>query len=195
MQMSEKEIVRSYTNAKDKRSQVGVLAELNACPNDAIREILERNGISAPKPGRKSQKKEEPKKPKAQLTEKAKRLLKTEEPDDQGKKAERLIKTDETKKVGTCAQDVGTKSENRQLKIERSDQNENVPRGSKLDKSVIRLGIELYKDSTRKIEELEQSIEEDKLKLDMLKCQAEYLRLRLKREGVEVGGADDGMES
>ena len=59
MQMSEKEIVRSYTNAKDKRSQVGVLAELNACPNDTIREILERNGISAPKPGRKSQKKKE----------------------------------------------------------------------------------------------------------------------------------------
>lgn len=80
MQMSEKEIVRSYTNAKDKRSQVGVLAELNACPNDTIREILERNGISAPKPGRKSQKKEEPKKPKAQLTAKGKLLLKNEEP-------------------------------------------------------------------------------------------------------------------
>lgn len=80
MQMSEKEIVRSYTNAKDKRSQVGILAELNACPKDAIREILERNGISAPKPGRKSQKKEEPKKPKAKLTAKGKLLLKNEEP-------------------------------------------------------------------------------------------------------------------
>lgn len=113
MQMSEKEIVRSYTNAKDKRSQVGVLAELNACPNDTIREILERNGISAPKPGRKSQKKEEPKKPKAQLTEKAKLLLKNEEQTESSKvsapsDSSKLMSRNE---VGTHQQDVGTKSE------------------------------------------------------------------------------------
>ena len=70
MQMSDAEIVRSYKNAKDKRSQVGVLAELNACSKDLIREILSRNGIDAPKPGRK-----------AVLTDKAKILLKTEEPE------------------------------------------------------------------------------------------------------------------
>lgn len=104
MQMSEKEIVRSYTNAKDKRSQVGVLAELNACPNDTIREILERNGISAPKPGRKSQKKEEPKKLKAQLTEKAKRLIKNDESTESSDLSA-------PEKVGTHQQEVGTKSE------------------------------------------------------------------------------------
>lgn len=104
MQMSEKEIVRSYTNAKDKRSQVGVLAELNACPKDTIREILERNGISAPKPGRKSQKKEEPKKPKAQLTAKGKLLLKNEEKTESSDLSA-------PEKVGTHQQDVGTKSE------------------------------------------------------------------------------------
>lgn len=113
MQMSEKEIVRSYTNAKDKRSQVGVLAELNACPNDTIREILERNGISAPKPGRKSQKKEEPKKPKAQLTEKGKLLLKNEE---QTESSDLSAPSDSSKlmsqnEIGTHQQGVGTKSE------------------------------------------------------------------------------------
>lgn len=135
MQMSEKEIVRSYMNAKDKRSQVGVLAELNACPKDTIREILERNGISAPKPGRKSQKKEEPKKPKAKLTAKGKLLLKNEEPKttdckdcvmekccgygkSDGEHCEAFIpkgsessKVSAPEKVGTHQQEVGTKSE------------------------------------------------------------------------------------
>lgn len=60
MQMSDSEIVRSYKEAKDKRSQVGVLAELNACSKDYIREILQRNGINAPKPGRKSTTEPEP---------------------------------------------------------------------------------------------------------------------------------------
>ena len=82
MQMSDSEIVRSYKEAKDKRSQVGVLAELNACSKDYIREILQRNGINAPKPGRKSAtepepvKAEEPKK--AVLTEMAKKAVKRE---------------------------------------------------------------------------------------------------------------------
>lgn len=58
MQMTEQEIVKSYKNAKDKRSQVGVLAELNACSNDYIRQILHQNGIEAPKPGRKTEQKE-----------------------------------------------------------------------------------------------------------------------------------------
>lgn len=68
MQMTDAEICRSYREAKDKRSQVGVLAELNVCSKDLIREILSRNGIDAPKPGRK-----------AVLMDKAKQLLKSEE--------------------------------------------------------------------------------------------------------------------
>jgi len=92
MQMSDSEIVRSYKEAKDKRSQVGVLAELNACSKDCIRKILQRNGINAPKPGRKSTtesepvKDEEPKK--AYLTEMARRALKIEEPEIVKEKSE-----------------------------------------------------------------------------------------------------------
>lgn len=80
MQMSDSEIVRSYKEAKDKRSQVGVLAELNACSKDYIREILQRNGINAPKPGRKSTTEPEP--VKAALTEMAKKAVK-KDPVDQ----------------------------------------------------------------------------------------------------------------
>lgn len=76
MQMSDSEIVRSYKEAKDKRSQVGVLAELNACSKDYIREILQRNGINAPKPGRKSTTEPEP--VKAALTEMAKKAVRKE---------------------------------------------------------------------------------------------------------------------
>ena len=79
MQMSDVEIVRSYREAKDKRSQVGVLAELNACSKDYIREILKRSGIDAPKPGRKSTTEPEP--VKAALTEMAKQAVKKEPAD------------------------------------------------------------------------------------------------------------------
>ena len=76
MQMSDSEIVRSYREAKDKRSQVGVLAELNACSKDYIREILKRSGIDAPKPGRKSTTEPEP--VRAALTEMAKKAVRKE---------------------------------------------------------------------------------------------------------------------
>ena len=95
MQMSDSEIVRSYKEAKDKRSQVGVLAELNACSKDYIREILQRNGINAPKPGRKSAtepepvKAEEPKK--AVLTEMAKKAVKKEPADPEDDTPDELL--------------------------------------------------------------------------------------------------------
>ena len=95
MQMSDSEIVRSYKEAKDKRSQVGVLAELNACSKDYIREILQRNGINAPKPGRKSTtepepvKAEEPKK--AVLTEMAKKAVKKEPADPEDDTPDELL--------------------------------------------------------------------------------------------------------
>ena len=95
MQLSDSEIVRSYKEAKDKRSQVGVLAELNACSKDYIREILQRNGINAPKPGRKSTtepepvKAEEPKK--AVLTEMAKKAVKKEPADPEDDTPDELL--------------------------------------------------------------------------------------------------------
>ena len=56
MQMSDFEIVFDFKAAKKKREQIGILAELNQCSRDKIREILLRNGISEAelpaKPGR-----------------------------------------------------------------------------------------------------------------------------------------------
>lgn len=46
MTMSEGEIVRDFRAAKKKREQISILAELNQCSRDKIREILLWNGIS-----------------------------------------------------------------------------------------------------------------------------------------------------
>ena len=46
MTMSESEIVRDFRAAKKKREQIGILADMNQCSRDKIREILLRNGIS-----------------------------------------------------------------------------------------------------------------------------------------------------
>lgn len=56
MQMNENEIVRDFKAAKKKREQISILAELNQCSREQIRDILMRNGISEAelpsKPGR-----------------------------------------------------------------------------------------------------------------------------------------------
>lgn len=56
MTMSESEIVRDFRAAKKKREQIGILAELNECSREEIREILLKNGIDEAelpkKPGR-----------------------------------------------------------------------------------------------------------------------------------------------
>lgn len=44
MQMTEDEIVRSYRNAKNRNTQITVLAQLNACQKEEIEQILERKG-------------------------------------------------------------------------------------------------------------------------------------------------------
>ena len=43
--MSDREIVESFHTAKNPRGQIGVLAQLNACSEDTIRDILKRNGV------------------------------------------------------------------------------------------------------------------------------------------------------
>ena len=45
MQMSNDEIVRNYREAKDKAKQLGILAELNACDEQKIKDILTEGGI------------------------------------------------------------------------------------------------------------------------------------------------------
>lgn len=46
MQMNNAEIVKSYREAKDKKKQVSILAELNACEKEKIISILKDGGIS-----------------------------------------------------------------------------------------------------------------------------------------------------
>lgn len=45
MEMTKEEIVKSYREAKDKRSQLCILADLNVCKEEKIREILIAGGI------------------------------------------------------------------------------------------------------------------------------------------------------
>lgn len=45
MVMTNEDIVRSYREAKDRRAQIKVLAELNVCPQELIIEILKEGGI------------------------------------------------------------------------------------------------------------------------------------------------------
>jgi len=54
MQMTDSEIVRRYKHAVDKKSMVGILAELNACDKTKIGEILKAAGFDVPtrRPGR-----------------------------------------------------------------------------------------------------------------------------------------------
>lgn len=70
MQMSDKDIIRAYKEAKDGRKQIGILADLNACPRDHIVEILSEAGVYK-KPGKKPAKKETVPKVKAARVRKA----------------------------------------------------------------------------------------------------------------------------
>ena len=46
MEMTAHEIVRSYKEAKDKKKQVGILAQLNLCTPEDIKKILVEGGIN-----------------------------------------------------------------------------------------------------------------------------------------------------
>lgn len=52
MQMTVEEIIRSYTQAKDKSKQIGILADLNGCDKEKIRSILRTRGVELPTKGR-----------------------------------------------------------------------------------------------------------------------------------------------
>ena len=111
MQMTEAEIVRSYKKAENRQKQIKILAELNLCEKEDIREILRKHGCEVPACGNRytaaKKNAEAPeadgsKRKRTKITEKNKRLLISEEQED----------------VGMCQQDVGIMSENRQLKTE-----------------------------------------------------------------------------
>lgn len=52
MQMTVEEIIRNYTEAKDKSKQIGILADLNGCGKEKIRSILRTKGVPLPTKGR-----------------------------------------------------------------------------------------------------------------------------------------------
>lgn len=66
MQMTENEIVKSFRNSDKKREQIRILAELNVCSREKIREILLRNGIMESELPKPPGKKTVEKKPKGQ---------------------------------------------------------------------------------------------------------------------------------
>ena len=61
MQMTTEEIIRSYTTAKDKSKQIGILADLNGCDKEKIRGILISKGCQMPTKGRPRKEQTEPK--------------------------------------------------------------------------------------------------------------------------------------
>lgn len=60
MTMSNEEIIRSYTQSKDQRKQIGILADLNGCDKEKIRTILIHHGVKLPTPGRPKKEVKEP---------------------------------------------------------------------------------------------------------------------------------------
>lgn len=61
MHMTNGDIVKSYKEAKEKKKQIEILAQLNACPVATIREILVSEGVQFPGP--------KPKKPESSTAE------------------------------------------------------------------------------------------------------------------------------
>ena len=49
MYMTNEEIVKEYNEAKDKRGQIQILADMNSCKKDEIRAILAAEGVELPK--------------------------------------------------------------------------------------------------------------------------------------------------
>lgn len=62
MQMTPGEIVKSYREAKEKKKQIQILAELNACSTEFIKQIMRENGVQFPGPSPKKAPKEPAKK-------------------------------------------------------------------------------------------------------------------------------------
>ena len=172
MQMSDQEIIRSYDKAAKKREQVRILAELNACPKETIREILRAAGREVPATGNRftaaKKKAAANPKPKAKLTERA-------------KKAAGLIKNEESK------------PEERELKTERTEAEEDL--GINIDAATYWTGMDDYdsdtmlfaEDEMKKAKEqiaaMEQDIRKWKLEISTLKCKVKYLNLWLMQRG------------
>lgn len=61
MEMNENEIVRSYRESKNKKQQIGILADMNCCEPEQIKEILKKNGVDLRGGNYRAKKEEAPK--------------------------------------------------------------------------------------------------------------------------------------
>ena len=211
MEMTNGEIIRLYKQADNKRNMIRTLSELNACPKEDIRQILRDAGLDVPatgnrytaaKKGAEEAEADGSERKQAKLTEKGKRLLKNEEPTESSDLSTRPIKSDESEDVGMCQQNVGKKSETRQLKTEQTEkaaaptacqpaQPVDVWAGeitlSEYDEDTIRFAEEELRRLNELIEAMEQDIKRRGLEVKANKCKAEYFRLWLRNT---KGGAE-----
>lgn len=96
MQMTEKEIIRSYKEAKSKQEQIKILADLNTCKKEDIRKILREAGLDVPSTGnRYTKKKEDPEDPGKTMFGGSLETKKTEKTEASGSKRKRLLKNEE----------------------------------------------------------------------------------------------------
>lgn len=70
MQMSKSEIVKSYREAASKSNQIGILADLNACPKEYIEKILKEAGVLGSSKKKAAKKEEVPRVTKAKVSRK-----------------------------------------------------------------------------------------------------------------------------
>jgi ribosomal protein L16 Arg81 hydroxylase len=61
MEMNENEIVKNYRESKNKKQQIDILADMNCCSPEQIKEILKKNGVDLRGGNYRAKKEETPK--------------------------------------------------------------------------------------------------------------------------------------
>ena len=61
MEMNENEIVKNYRESKNKKQQIDILADMNCCKPEQIKEILKKNGVDLRGGNYRAKKEETPK--------------------------------------------------------------------------------------------------------------------------------------
>ena len=187
MQMTNDEIVRRYEKAENRRKMIRILAELNACPKEDIRKILREAGCDVPGTGNRYT----AAKKAAEVTEADGSERKQVRLTESGK---RLLKNEESEKVGTHQQDVGEKSETRELKTEHTAPTACQPArpvdvwtgGDDWDDETLRFAKAEYERALQTAEWAEQEAKKKILEARAIKCTAEFLRIWLEQRGVRV---------
>ena len=175
MQMTNDEIVRRYKQAAKKREQIKILAELNACPKENIRQILREAGCEVPATGNRYT--AQAKAAKAMMTA-------SEEAEADGSERKQTevgeLKTEPTENIKSENENIKSEIEN--LKSERENiksENENAaaPTACQPAKAVDvwedEAGENLIKKAKRELAEVEDSIQITKAVIQVQKFNLE----------------------